>query len=351
MTAVVLLIPVLSIVSVDVFKRGMLIAWLCGTILILSAGIVCLYQGYRPARYLLAARFFRACGALCLVLGIHNILPLNLLTLFGVQMGSIIDVVLISFALADRINVMQYEKAMAQADAARASHLASLGELAASVAHEINTPVNTIINSADFILDDQERMDLERDVEVIKKEGRRIATIVRSLLFFARRPEKQKVPFAVGALLQGTFDMIGPELRKKNLVLTPCLAPQLHDVMVYPQQIEQVFLNVLTNALHALDERHGVEHDRKILAISAGEVLINERTFVRVMFQDNGIGISAPLLPLVKDSFVTTKKYGTGLGLTICRQIIDEHGGYILIESRVGENTKVSIDLPVATSA
>jgi signal transduction histidine kinase len=255
-------------------------------------------------------------------------------------------VVLLSFALADRINVMRREKEEAQAEAIRASHLAALGELAAGVAHEINTPLNTIINSADLILENEDRKDTEHDVDVIKKQGRRIATIVKSLLFFSRSPEKEKVPFAVSELLQGTLDMIGARLRKENVKLTIQIPPGLMDVMVHPQQIEQVFLNILTNAVHALNEKHGNAPDSKTLEIAASEIMVNDRPFVRVTFMDNGIGIPAALLDTVKGSFVTTRKSGTGLGLSISQQIIDEHGGAIGIESREGEYTKVSVDLP-----
>lgn len=346
MLAAVLSIPAIFAVSPEVWKRAMSVFAPCTSITAMIAGVVCLRRGYHPARYYVGARIFRVLGIFTVVLGMYNILPMNLLASFGLQMGSILEVLLLSFALADRINVMRREKEEAQADAIRASHLASLGELAAGVAHEINTPVNTIIISADLVLENEEREGMARDIDIIKKQGRRIATIVRSLLFFARQSDAEKVPFAIGEMLQGTLDMMGAKLRQENINVTMQVPPDLAHVLVHPQQIEQVFLNILTNAMHALDEKHGVAMEIKSLEIAATELSLHGRPFVRVAFLDNGIGIPAGLIDSVKKSFVTTKKTGTGLGLSISRQIIDEHGGALVIESREGEYARVCIDLP-----
>lgn len=343
---VALLVSVLFVLSPELMVRALTVITPCGSLLVLTAGIVCLIRGYRPAHYFVAARTFRFLGMITFVLALNNILPWNLLTMSGLQIGSLLEVLLLSFALADRINIMRREKEEAQADAVRSSHLAVLGELAAGVAHEINTPVNTIINSADLILENEERKDTEHDVDVIKKQGRRIATIVQSLLFFSRSPAEAKVPFSLAEMVHGTLDLVGATLRKENVKLTIQIPSGLMDVIVHPQQIEQVFLNILTNAMHALEERFGDAHDKKTLEIVASEIYVDNRPYVRVAFLDNGIGIPAALLNTVTKSFVTTKKSGTGLGLSISRQIIENHGGGIGLESRVGAYTKVSIDLP-----
>jgi two-component system, sensor histidine kinase LadS len=347
----VLSIPAIFVVSPEVWKSAVSIIAACASVTAMVAGIVCLQRGYHPARYYVGARIFRVLGVFSVVLGMHNILPANLLTNSGLQMGSILEVVFLSFALTDRINIMRREKEEAQADTIRSSHLAALGELAAGVAHEINTPVNTIINSADLILENENRKDTEHDVDVIKKQGRRIATIVNSLLFFSRRPANEKVPFAVAELLQGTLDLIGTRLRKENVTLAIRIPPGLKDVLVHPQQIEQVFLNILTNAMQALDERHGVARDSKTLEVVASDFVANDRPYVRITFLDNGIGIPVSLIDTVKEAFVTTKKSGTGLGLSISQQIIVDHGGAISIESKEKEYTKVSIHLPAAVNA
>jgi signal transduction histidine kinase len=251
--------------------------------------------------------------------------------------------------MAERTRLEQ-EKDLARAEAIRTSQLAALGELAAGVAHEINTPLNTIINSADLLLEDGDRASLEQDAGVIKKQGRRIAAIVKSLLFFSRLPTKDMIPFGVADMLQGALDMMGGRLRKEHVSLNVTLPPVLPHVLVRPQQIEQVFLNLLTNGLHALAERYVDAADCKLIEISASVHFIDQRRFVRITFRDNGVGIPAHLLASVKNAFVTTKQSGTGLGLSICQQIIDAHDGVICLESKAGEYTKVQIDLPTAIS-
>lgn len=252
--------------------------------------------------------------------------------------------------ISERIR-LESEREEARSEAIRASQLAALGELAAGVAHEINTPVNTIINSADLLLEDTDRLSLEQDAAVIKKQGRRIAAIVKSLLFFSRLPSKDMIPFGVADMLQGTLDMIGARLRKEHVSLKITLPPDLPSVLVRPQQIEQIFLNLITNAQHALEERYGDTADSKLIEISASEIMVNQRPFVQITFRDNGTGIPTHLLATVKNSFVTTKQSGTGLGLSICQQIIDGHGGIMHLESKAGEYTEVKIELPSITSA
>lgn len=347
---VLLFVPLAFIISPEVWRSAISVATSCASITALSAGIVCVRKGYHPARYYVGARVFRMLGLFTFVLGMHGILPVSLLTTHGYQIGSLFEVLLLSFALTDRINMMQREREEARAEAIRSSQLAALGELAAGVAHEINTPLNTIINSADLLLEDGDRASLEHDAEVIKKQGRRIAAIVKNLLFFSRLPSKDMIPFGVADMLQGALDMMGGRLRKEHVSLNVTLPPVLPHVLVRPQQIEQVFLNLLTNGLHALAERYGDAADCKLIEISASVHLIDQRRFVRITFWDNGVGIPAHLLASVKNAFVTTKQSGTGLGLSICQQIIDAHGGVICLESKAGEYTKVQIDLPIAIS-
>lgn len=312
----------------------------------LAAGILCHYRRVHSARYYLAARIFRAMGVYTFVLSMYNLVPRNMAT-SSLQAGSILEALLFSFALSDRISVMQREREEARGEAVRSSQLASLGQLAAGVAHEINTPINTIINSAELLLEDADRGSLEHDAEVIKKQGLRIAGIVKSLLFFSRLPTKDAIPFDVAEMLHGVLDMIGAQLRKGHIALKTAIPADLPDVLVRPQQMEQVFLNILTNAMHALEERHGDAADMKRIEISASAVRINQRPFVRMVFSDNGAGIPETLLKTVTEPFVTTRQGGTGLGLSICRQIMKEHGGDITLESKAGKFTQVSIELPV----
>lgn len=348
MFAAVLSLPMFLVAPPELWKRTMVFVAFFSSCLGMATGVICWRRGYLPARFYVGARVFRFLGLISFMLGVNSVLPMTWVTSEGLLIGSILDVLFSSFGLADRIKLMQREKEEAQAEVIRSNQLASLGELAAGVAHEINTPVNTIINSADLLLQDTDRISMEHDVDVIKKQGRRIAAIIKSLLFFSRLPAINPVPFSVAGMLQGTLDMIGAQLRRKHITLTMQIPSDLADIMVRPQQIEQVFLNLLTNAMHALEERHGDAVDQKHIKIAASGIEVNQRPFVRITFWDNGVGIPAALLATVKKPFFTTKETGTGLGLNICQQIMDEHSGRMSMESTVGEYAQVTVELPVA---
>lgn len=341
-----MLIPLWHVIPSLVFKQMLNLDLLIFTALTLSASIICYRSGYMPARKFLYSRIVLYIGAIISVLVNINIISAYFVIRNITMLTSVFEVVFVVLALADRINLMRQEKEQAEAEKFRVSHLATIGELAACVAHEINTPVNTIINTADLLLEYDTCMGMEQDVELIKKEGRRIAMIAKSLLFFTGCDEKNKIPFPVSDILRGTLDIIGSKLRKEKIELILHVPPDLREVLVFPQHIEQVFLNVMMNAIHALGEKHASAKTDKRLEIEASDVFIKEMPFVRITFIDNGVGISPSLIGAVKDRFVTTKKFGTGLGLSISQQIINEHGGTIDIESVKDEYTRVSIDLP-----
>jgi two-component system, sensor histidine kinase LadS len=340
-----LVLPVL-VFAAPLAARGLWsLASLLGPVLSLSAGIVCLRGGFSPARYLVGAGVFRLVGSLGTAFAVNNLTSNLLFIRYGVLVGSLLDAILFAFALADRFNRLRKEREEAREEALRARHLASLGELAAEVAHEINTPVNTIINSAELILEGEDRASLEHDVGVIQKEGRRIAEITTSLLSYARRANLVKSPCAVTDLLHGTLVLLGGSLRKENIEVIQQIPADLPNVLVNPQQIEQVFLNVVKNAIAALTAKHNGTMHVKRLEIVASAMLLDNRLQVRIAFQDNGIGLTPEDLAMVGEPFFTTKREGTGLGLNISRRILDEHGGALEIESRPGECTTVNIDL------
>lgn len=240
-------------------------------------------------------------------------------------------------------------KLQAQAEAIRASQLASLGELAAGVAHEINNPLNGVINYAQmlhnrFTADDKNRHITER----LLREGGRIAAIVGSLLAFARPQQETKRAVILAEVLQDCLTLAGVQLRRQGVVLQLDLPPDLPRVVAMPQQLQQVFLNLISNARYALDEKYPQPHPDKILEISGERVLLQGRVWARLMFQDFGTGIPEAIRDKVLNPFFTTKPLdrGTGLGLSISHGIIKNHGGKLQITSVPGVFTTVIIDLP-----
>lgn len=239
------------------------------------------------------------------------------------------------------------EKTAFQKEAVRSAQLASLGELAAGVAHEINNPVNSIMNYAQLLIDECSANITETMYAgQIIKEGDRIALIVRSLLSFARMGGEDKRAVSVSAALSETLSLSGSQLRKEGINVSVNVPGDLPDIIAYQQHIEQVFLNLISNARHALNEKYPSMNDDKVLEISAEGM----GSFVRITFCDHGPGIPEWIIGKVTNPFFTTKPagMGTGLGLSISYGIIADHNGRVNIESVYGQYTKVVIDLPCA---
>jgi len=242
------------------------------------------------------------------------------------------------------------ERKRMQQQTIRNAQLASLGELAAGVAHEINNPVSGVINYAQILLNRTEKQGGETDlIERIIREGERIATIVRDMLFFAREGGGEVHVSRLVDLLQDAVSLSAAQLRKEGIALNIDMDESLPSLKVRAQQIQQLFLNLLSNARHALREKYPGTDPNKRVDISARQVQGDAGVMVRVVVKDYGTGIPEHILPRVMNPFVTTKPagIGTGLGLSISHEIVKQHGGDIRIESQEGDSTSVIIDLPV----
>jgi len=246
------------------------------------------------------------------------------------------------------------EKINLQIETTRFRHMASLGELAAGVAHEINNPVNGIINYAQVLMDKGNAGSKEYDIaDRIKKEGIRIANIVTSLLSFARPGDKKewKNIANVYDILSDTLVLTEAQLQKEGITIKIDIPLSLskEKLFVNTQQIQQVFLNILSNARYALNQKYKKAHENKIIEVTCEKVFIEHHPHLKIAFRDRGIGISHTMIDKVMDPFFTSKPKGkgTGLGLSISHGIISDHGGRILINSIEGEFTKVIVILPI----
>ena len=242
------------------------------------------------------------------------------------------------------------EKKTMEAEAARAGHLASLGELAAGVAHEINNPINGIINYAEIMRDDDGswagEMELPRR---IIKEGERVAGIVSNLLSFARDRKETPSPAAIADILSDTVGLVETQIQRDGIRFVMNCAPDLPRCTVRSQEIQQVFLNILSNARHALNLKFPKPREDKALTITGETVTVEGRSYVRTTFHDRGTGIPEQILDRICNPFFSTKPKGegTGLGLSISHGIVKNHGGMLWFESVEGLYTKVNVDLPV----
>ena len=227
--------------------------------------------------------------------------------------------------------------------------LASLGELSAGVAHEINNPLNGVINFAQLLKDEGvSRTDFQSGmIDGIIEEGGRIASIVRGLLTFARHDEQAVGRVSFGEAVASSLALFGRQFEKDGIRVETEVPGDLPPVRADQTRLRQVVLNMVSNAHHALKSRGGDAPD-KLFRISAQRVERGEREFVRAEFYDNGVGIMPEVIERVFDPFYTTRRDsgGTGLGLSISFGIIREYGGTIRAESEPGEFARFIIELP-----
>jgi two-component system cell cycle sensor histidine kinase/response regulator CckA len=229
----------------------------------------------------------------------------------------------------------------------QSSKLATMGELAAGIAHELNNPLATVSLRTEFLLrqcadDEPKRLALN----IIEQEVERMGKLVGNLLQFSRRNHAQISTIDVYQEIENSLDFIKHHLRSRQIGLVREFAGAIPPLHADNQQLRQVFLNLLTNASDAMTQGGTLT-----LRVAAGRTERGASVIV-IEFADTGTGIKPEDLSKVWEPFFTTKEEGkgTGLGLAICRRIVEEHHGTINIESEVGQGTTVRITLPAAES-
>ncbi len=219
--------------------------------------------------------------------------------------------------------------------------LASLGLLAAGVAHEVNTPLTGISGYAQLLLDELPEGDPRREaLEKIEAQTRRASTIANSLLNLARPERSSFESLTLNDAVDEVLRLFEPQVREKRIALHVDLASDLPEVRGHRGKLQQVLLNLLSNARDAVEIEGGG-------SISVRTVHANGRVLLEVL--DDGVGIAESDLPRIFDPFFTTKGRGkgTGLGLSISYGIVREHEGTMQVESVPGEFTRFRVELPV----
>jgi PAS domain S-box-containing protein len=235
-----------------------------------------------------------------------------------------------------------------EAQLRQSQKLESIGTLASGIAHEINNPLTGIINYAELIerrIDDPQLREFARG---IMSEGNRVAEIVRGLLSFARQETTERRSAQMPDVLRTTLALIGSVLRHDQIRVEEDIARGLPVVRCNPQQIQQILINLLTNARDALNRKYPDSHDDKLVLIAMRAVERDGRQWVRTTIEDHGTGVPADLIARIFDPFFTTKPrdMGTGLGLSISYGIAKEHGGSLFGESEEGKYMRFTLDLP-----
>jgi signal transduction histidine kinase len=390
---------------------------ICGltALIVLITAVVSVRNGSRQAGFFLLAWSVFLAGVVVFVLKDAGVLSYTSITANAMPVGSAIEGILLSFGLADRINILRKEKEMSQAQAlesatenariirdqnvllehkvterthqlqkslddlkqaqsqlVEAEKMSSLGQLTAGIAHEINNPINFIRSNIAPLKRDllemlellsayraqgasaevaalEKRIGVEDTVKEIREilrsmeEGaNRTAEIVRGLRTFSRLDENDLKPVDLNDGLRNTLSILGPQMRDRIAVALDL--GTLEQVECFPGQINQVLLNLLTNARQAVVKRHGDRGGR----IEVVTRQLNDHVIVTV--RDNGTGMSEEVRARIFEPFFTTKDVGegTGLGLSIAHSIIERHQGQIHVESSADVGTTFTVTLPNA---
>lgn len=244
------------------------------------------------------------------------------------------------------------EDKMRKSEALRAGQLAAIGELAAGVAHEINNPINGIINYTQILLDNADERYDESDKDFMSriiKEGERIAHIVGNLLSFARQRDDVVEEVYISEIIEDSVSLLMHQMQKDGIHLSVNIPQDLPHIQGNPQQLQQVIINLLTNAIYALNQRYPEKSKEKRLEIRCRQKTAMGKEYVSIAITDWGVGIPQEVLDRIFDSLFTTKPpgKGTGLGLSISKGLVREHHGFLSVESTLGGPTVATVDLPI----
>lgn len=394
---------------------------LSGYILVVSFKIM--KMNYRPAKFLFYAWIIFLIGVFTYALKDVGVLPYNNYTILLMPVGSAIETALLSFALADRINILKSEKEASQAETLKllteneqiikeqniilenkvqertaelektnrnlketqtqlvdAEKMASLGQLTAGISHEINNPINFVVSNIKplkrdvqeilMILDKyneiKDASDLQKkldEINALKKKldsdylreeinqllkgidegANRTSEIVKGLKNFARSDEGDLKKINIHEGIDATLTLLNNSITNLNIKVNKNYA-ELPDIECYPGKINQVLMNLLSNAIDALKF---TKNENKAGVISIETQLINNNAIIKIT--DNGMGIPEAKISKIFDPFYTTKDVGegTGLGLSIVYGIIKSHNGKIEVHSEENKNTTFTVILPV----
>jgi len=238
------------------------------------------------------------------------------------------------------------EKIELELKAQVASRLASVGEMVAGVAHEINNPLTVVTGYAPLLMDRKDiPADIQRDLALINDGAQRVAGIIRRLLAFSRQTKPEQKLVGINELIEGALALRAYHLITSNIKLTTQLTPDLPPTVADPGQIQQVLLNLIVNAETEMKLAHG-----------KGELTITTEksdNTIKISVKDDGPGIKPEIMDRIFDPFFTTRKVGqgTGLGLSLCYGIVAEHNGKIYTKSKPGKGATFIVELPIVTEA
>jgi two-component system NtrC family sensor kinase len=253
--------------------------------------------------------------------------------------------------LEEKVEEATKELKVAQAETARSEKLASVGLLAAGIAHELNNPLTGVLTFSHLVRKNlpEDSRDAE-DLDLVIRETKRCAAIIRRLLDFSREKTPEKAYCDLNTLITDSLQLIEQPAQVENIELITDLDEKLPEVWLDENLVKQVIMNMLVNARHAIEDGGSITIKTRLrhgyMVPDSDNVL---RDMAEITIRDTGCGIPGEVVQRIFDPFFTTKGVGkgTGLGLSVSHGTIEAHGGAIEVESEVGEGTEFRIYLPV----
>ena len=255
---------------------------------------------------------------------------------------SLLDTVALEVGLIIKRKQTEEDKEKLQEQLRHADRLATIGQLSAGVAHELNEPIGSILGFAQLIkkypnLSEQ----VKQDIEKIMKASLHAREVVKKLMLFARQMPPQKIKVNLNQIVEESLYFLESRCAKEGIKVIRLLSPDLPEVTADPAQLTQVLVNIVVNAIQAMP--------------NGGKLWIKTNVsekFVSLTVEDTGVGMSDNVKKKIFLPFFTTKDIGqgTGLGLSVVHGIVTSHGGSINVESKIGQGTKFEIQLPITES-
>jgi signal transduction histidine kinase len=231
----------------------------------------------------------------------------------------------------------------------QAEHLATMGELAAGVAHEIRNPLAGIAGAIEIISKDFPKDHPDREIlDDLRQEVRRIEKVLNDLLTYARPKAPQYGMADLKETVAHTLQLARQQIGSKNIEFSIQIPSPLPRFRMDPEQLHQVLLNLVLNGIQSMDQEGRITIQARV---QAGSGAPNRPSQIEISVSDTGGGISREQLEKIFRPFYTTKRGGTGLGLSLCRRIISQHGGTLTAESEISKGSRFIIRLPMREAA
>ncbi len=226
--------------------------------------------------------------------------------------------------------------------------LATVGQLASGLAHEIGTPLNIIYGRADLIKRKvEDREGIQKNLDVILQQTERITKILLQLLGFVRKKKPEQKPLNVCIILETTLDLLDQQIHKQRVTVEKDLKENLPPVTGDPDQLQQVFLNLIMNALQSMPTGGILRLSASSKTISKEGLKDGQRQYMEICVEDSGLGMEREVIQNIFNPFFTTKDTGTGLGLMVTQGIIQDHEGWIDVKSEVKKGSVFKVYLPL----